>query len=294
MLTLFTPTYNRATLLPTLFESLKKQSNKKFEWLIVDDGSTDNTREVIKSFIETSAFRITYLYQENQGKHIAINTAINYCNTEYFGTVDSDDYLKDEAIEIIYEKLEKIRYEKNIIGIASPLEMVDSKKNIVTRPDIFAEITATPVEIGYTYKIYGEFTLVYKTEIIKKYQYPQFFGEKFIQESFITNRFDKEYKILHIPESVVIGEYRDDGLTAQSKQLLINNPRGAALVFCEKMNNPTIPFSARKKFVKNYWDFESINNPSFISKLHKIKNLRLKFSIIYYFSSKKINTLLKK
>ncbi|MDY0929513.1 glycosyltransferase family 2 protein [Chryseobacterium sp. CFBP8996] len=281
MITIFTPTYNRAYTLPKLFESLQAQTSNHFEWLIVDDGSSDCTQELVEHFTARADFKITYIYQENQGKHVAINTALDKVSTPYFFTVDSDDYLKDNAIELIFKKLETIKNSKTIIGIASPIEMVNDTD--LPKNQLKSEIITTPFEMKYKHQIMGEFTLVYKTEVINKFRYPIFLGEKFIVESYITNRFKKDYKLLHISESIVVGEYRNDGLTMQSKNLLLNNPKGASLAFCEKANNDQIPFKERKILVKSYWDYESIFNTNFIQKLKKIKSIRLRIFIITFF-----------
>ena len=281
MITIFTPTYNRAYILSKLFESLQAQTSNNFEWLIVDDGSSDDTRELVEHFITKADFKITYIYQKNQGKHIAINTALDKASNLYFFTVDSDDYLINNAIELIFKKLETIENSKNIIGIASPIKMVndiDLPKN-----QLVSDIIATPFEMKYKHQITGEFTLIYKTEVINKFRYPVFIGEKFIVESYITNRFEKDHQLLHISESIVVGEYRNDGLTMQSKNLLLNNPKGASLAFCEKANNDQIPFKERKILVKSYWDYESIFNTSFIQKLNKIKSIRLRIFMISFF-----------
>ena len=107
MITVFTPTYNRAYILPVLFDSLQKQSLKNFEWLIVDDGSTDKTAQVIKKFAQTALFEIRYIHQENQGKHVAINTGCQHAKGDLFFIVDSDDFLGNNAIEVLNEKFNK-------------------------------------------------------------------------------------------------------------------------------------------------------------------------------------------
>lgn len=118
MITVFTPTYNRAYILPVLFDSLQKQSLKNFEWLIVDDGSTDKTAQVIKKFAQTALFEIRYIHQENQGKHVAINTGCQHAKGDLFFIVDSDDFLGNNAIEVLNEKFNKIKDNPTIAGIA--------------------------------------------------------------------------------------------------------------------------------------------------------------------------------
>lgn len=279
-LTIFTPTYNRAYILPQLFDSLLAQSNKNFEWLIVDDGSSDNTQEIIQNFQNKANFKIKSIYQENQGKHVAINTALQNINTSYFVTVDSDDFLEDSAIETIFTKLPLIAQTEDIIALASPINILNQN---TANNKITTETVATTYEMIYKHKIHGEATLIFKTELAKRFEYPTFTKEKFMLESLVFNRMDKMYKFLYILESIVNAEYIPDGLTAQGKKKLINNPKGAALAYKEKMNNFKIPLENRKMFAKNYWDYENLTNKSFISKINKIRGITIKFYLITYF-----------
>ncbi|MGV0935954.1 glycosyltransferase family 2 protein [Empedobacter falsenii] len=283
MITIFTPTYNRAYILPQLFESLLNQTNKNFEWLIVDDGSTDDTKELIEQFILKADFKIQYIYQENQGKHVAINTALDYFDTSYFLTIDSDDYLKNNVISLIYTKIKAIDDIDDIIGVGFPLVMKDNQNN---NSQFKEEFIATPIQSTYIYNIYAEYTFVYKKNIIKQYRYPVFPNEKFLLESVLTNRLKNHYKILHTPESIVVGEYMNDGLTINRKNMLTKNSKGAALAYLEKANNPMIPLISRKMFLKNYWDFESLHNPSKLSKFLKIKSFKLRLYLIIYLMNK--------
>lgn len=290
MITIFTPTYNRAYTLSKLFESLQRQTSRDFEWLIVDDGSSDNTEELVDYFSKNADFKIIYIYQENQGKHVAINTALKNIQTPYFLTVDSDDYLKNNAVDIVYEKLTFIKDSKTIIGLASPIEMINNQGEAFPNKSLQSEIIASQNEMAYEHNVIAEFSLILKTSVAKKYPYPIFQGEKFIVESVISNRMDNNFKLLHITSSIVIGEYRSDGLTAQIKKILSNNSKGASLAYNEKMNNSNIPFANRKSFVKNYWDYESLHNKNFLLKLKKISSIRLKIYILFYF----INRIMKK
>lgn len=280
MITIFTPTYNRAYTLPKLFESLQAQNSNNFEWLIVDDGSSDGTQELVEDFTTKADFKITYIYQENQGKHVAINTALKNINTQYFVTVDSDDFLEDDAIQIIFIKLPLIDHSENIIALASPIKILNHNTTI---NKITTETVATTYEMIYRYKIHGEVTLIFKTELAKSFEYPSFSKEKFMLESIVFNRMDKMYRFLYIPESIVNAEYIPDGLTAQGKKKLIDNPKGAALAYKEKMNNFKIPLENRQMFAKNYWDYENLTNKSFISKINKVSGIVIKYYIITYF-----------
>ncbi len=126
--------------------------------------------------------------------------------------------------------------------------------------------------------IFGEMTFVFKTKIAQQYPYPIFPGEKFIKESIVYRRISTIYDFLYIPESLVQAEYLEDGLTAQSRNLLIKNPKGAALSFLETANNPNFDLEKRLVTALNYWDYETLSgNKSFTSKLSKIKGLKMKF-----------------
>ena len=117
LLTIFTPAYNRAYTIHKCYESLKRQSCKDFEWLIIDDGSTDNTKELVKKWIkETNDFKIRYIYQENQGMHGAHNTAYENIYTELNVCIDSDDYMPNDAVEKIRDAWKKVRDNKKISG----------------------------------------------------------------------------------------------------------------------------------------------------------------------------------
>ena len=112
-ITVFTPSYNRAATLPRAYECLKKQTFKNFEWIIIDDGSHDNTKEVVESFKkENSFFDIIYIYQENQGKHVATNNAVKICRGEFFITLDSDDACTNDALETFLSEWNKIPADK--------------------------------------------------------------------------------------------------------------------------------------------------------------------------------------
>ncbi|MFL9834770.1 glycosyltransferase family A protein [Chryseobacterium terrae] len=280
-LTIFTPTFNRAYILPQLFDSLLAQTSKNFEWLIIDDGSSDNTKELIEDFKNKADFKIAYIYQENQGKHVAINTALNHIKTAYFATVDSDDFVQKNGIEIIEKKIISIGKEEKIIGIASPINILNNK--VLNKKSFDNNIVLTTNELKFKYGYDGELTLIFKTDLAKKFEYPVFKGEKFMLESLVFDRMDIDYKFLYINDSVVNAEYREDGLTAQGKKLMLNSPKGAALAYQQKMNNSKIPLNHRKIFAKNYWDYESLNHKNFISKLIKIKGLTLKIHIVIYF-----------
>lgn len=220
-ITVFTPTYNRAYILKKLYDSLVSQTEKNFEWLIVDDGSTDNTRELIEKWINEKKIDIRYFYQENQGKPIAFNSGVRNSNCKYFFCVDSDDYLTENAIQIISEGIKEIRNDK-ISGIIA-LRGIDYNQTIGTR---------MPKNIKYSslknlyekYKFKGDTALVYKTEILRQYPFKLQNQEKFIGECFVYDQIDEKYEMLLMDKIIYICEYLDDGYTKNTIKILKKSP----------------------------------------------------------------------
>lgn len=223
ILTIFTPTYNRGYILHRLYESLIKQTNKNFVWLIVDDGSSDNTQEIIKKWKEDNYIEIEYIKQHNQGKHIAHNTAVDNCKTELFFCVDSDDYLLDNTVEDIYSDYCNIQ-DKNIAGIVS-IKMTEKRDPVGTDMPIGIKYSSLS-DLYEKYKFKGDTALVFKTEILKVYKFPKINGEKFVGEEYIYCQIDENYKLFISNNKYYICEYLDDGYTNNIFKLIANNPRG--------------------------------------------------------------------
>lgn len=280
-LTIFTPTYNRAYLLPQLFASLQKQKLKIFEWLIVDDGSQDNTEQIVKQFQKEADFPIRYIYQKNQGKHIAINTGVNNTLTEFFLTVDSDDEMMENAMENISSTLPSLTENSTLAAIVFPRYSLlnNSTKTNITIP--FSEEISDSIGIRKKYNLFGEFDYIFKTEILKKFQFPHFVSEKFIKESLIYKRIDKNYKNLYINKSIIQGEYLEDGLSSNFRNLLEKNPLGAALAYLETVNDKRLNFQEQKEAFKNYWYFANLaKQDSSLMRLLKVRNKSIIFNFL--------------
>lgn len=224
-LTVFTPTYNRAYSLPKLYNSLKKQTDNRFEWLIIDDGSTDNTKELIESYIkENHNFEIRYYVQPHLGKPTAQNIAMDLAKGEYFITCDSNKYLNNNAVEDILKVAVIIEEDPKICGIGGYRS--DFKGNIYggeMKVGREGYIDCTNLERN-KYNLSGDKSTAFKTKIIKKYKSPIFSGETFISESIwlIPMALDG-YKIRWIPKIFCFGEYTDDGLTKQGANSYIGH-----------------------------------------------------------------------
>lgn len=221
-LSIITPTYNRARLIRRCFESLLRQSCKDFEWIIVDDGSTDNTQDVISEFC-TDAFHITKIAQENGGKHTALNAAHPYVHGKYVLILDSDDYLTDTAVEEVLKAWE--RYEKeDYIGILTFL-----RGKAYGNPICTVEDYGTPVDI-LRYRRQSHYGSdcceVVRTKLFLQYPFPVYEGERFVSECALWNRIGLRYKCVYINSIVYICEYLDGGLTKSGRCMRIKNPRG--------------------------------------------------------------------
>ena len=224
-LTVFTPAYNRAHTITRTYESLCRQTSKDFEWLVIDDGSTDNTRELVEKWIEEDKIPIRYIYQQNQGMHGAHNTAYKNIDTELNTCIDSDDYMPDDAVEKIcsfWEKHGSDRY-AGIIG----LDVTERRKVIGT--SFPAGLKETTLGDFYLQGGSGDKKLVYRTSVIRQYpEYPLFEGERYVGLAYKYMLIDQDYKLLTLNEPLVVVEYQGDGSSVNMYRQYWNNPNGFA------------------------------------------------------------------
>lgn len=242
-LTIFTPAYNRAHTLGRTYESLLRQNCNDFVWLIIDDGSKDNTRELVESWMKENRIEIRYIYQENQGMHGAHNTAYRNIDTELNTCIDSDDYMPDNAVEIIVNFWKEYGSEKyaGIIGL-------DSTENGGIIGTSFPEdMKETTLNGFYAKGGRGDKKLVYRTDLIKQYpEYPIFEGEKYVGLAYKYMLIDQDYQLLTINKPLVIVEYQQDGSSVNMYRQYWNNPNGFA--FFRKTEIVTTK-SFRRKFI---------------------------------------------
>lgn len=225
MISVFTPTYNRKHLLPRLYESLCRQSSKDFEWLIVDDGSTDGTREYVEKIIRENRIDISYFYQENSGKHAAHNRAAQMAAGELFLCVDSDDVpAYEDTIEGILACWEGCRAEQKCAGLISYKALFDG----TILGDKFPENLdkSSPFDLAYTFQSHGERNVIYRVSFLRKILYPVFPGEKFCPDSYISDFLSQEYEMMLRRNIDVLCEYQEDGLSRNFTRLMRNNPKG--------------------------------------------------------------------
>lgn len=227
MITVFTATYNREKTLCRLYESLICQTSFDFEWLIVDDGSTDDTCRIVHEF-SNSDFPIRYVFKKNGGKHSAYNLAIQEARGLYFLCVDSDDWLVPDAIEQI------CRAAIPEIGLCAYKADIDGKRLSSPFP-AHAEATST-FELYARLKCSGEYTFVYPTRIVRQIPFPVFPGERFVTESVIYDRLDRLCKVKLLPSVITICEYQPDGYSAGTNRLMRENPAGYCLYFMQRID----------------------------------------------------------
>ena len=227
MITVFTPTYNRAYSLPNLYDSLCKQSFVDFEWLLIDDGSTDNTRELIKQWELERKIKIRYLFQPNSGKHVAINKGVKEAEGEIFFIVDSDDYIISDGLKKINAIFRDISDDDDFAGISGIKVQVNGDSVSTGWKETIIDTNA--LDIRYKYGITGDLAEVFKTKILEKYPFPVVVGERFCTEALVWNRIALKYKLRYTQEPLYVCEYRADGLTANSIRIRRKSPQCTAL-----------------------------------------------------------------
>lgn len=223
-LTIFTPAYNRAHTLPRAFEALKQQSNKDFIWLIVDDGSTDNTKELVESFQkEDCGFQIEYIYKKNGGMHTAHNVAYQNIKTELNTCIDSDDMIGEEAVKKILDFWNEKGSEKyaGLLGYDT-----DFDGNVIGKG--FPEgLETTTLSSYYRNGGSGDKKLVLRTDIVNQYPpYPEYEGEKLVPLGTLYTLIDQDYEMLVLDEPLCRVEYQPDGSGASIFRQYKQSPRG--------------------------------------------------------------------
>ncbi len=225
LITVFTPTYNRAKTLNKCYESLVGQTSNNFIWQIIDDGSTDGTEKIVQKFINEKKIDIVYIKKDNGGKCSAINKSLDVTETELWVCLDSDDYFFKNAIRIIEEAYPVIQNDEDVCGLFTLRSNSDGTPmyNRGIPKEVHKE---TQYNLRYKYHVEPEYVQIYKTNVINKYRYPLFDDEKYFPLSYMQDQIDRSYRFLIIREPIMVCEYRNDGITHNIKKLVKNNPKG--------------------------------------------------------------------
>lgn len=254
--TVFTPTYNRGYLLEELYHSLQRQTFRDFEWVIVDDGSSDDTEEIVTRMQEIGDFfPIIYHKVTNGGKHRAWNKGIDLASGELFFGCDSDDYLTDDGLEIA-DYIERTIPESEKEKYAG----VCGLKGYQNR-DVVGQTFADAEYIDITHleriknKVLGDKSEVIYTDVWRKYKYHEFDGEKFLTEATALNRMAADgLKMRYFNSVVKIIEYRPDGLSADSLKQFINNPKGYGLYIHQQIKYGLLCGKKKYEAIANYYN----------------------------------------
>ena len=291
MISILTPTYNRAYILHNAYRSLCEQSLFDFEWIIIDDGSIDNTEELVAVWKkECNLFPIIYYKQENGGKHRAVNKGISFVRSEYVLILDSDDILENNAVELIHKWIISIEGLSGFAGVAG-LKGWNNKEGVVGRGVKKDYIDATNLE-RRKYGLDGDKAEIYKTEILKKYPFPEFDGENFLRESASWDRIAYNgYKLRWFNTVIYRCDYLGDGLTKNAgDELYAKNFNG--FTYCTKLHISTLPFLYKYLKIGYYIKvakLKKMKNKE-ICELLGIKRVQIFLGTIIY----KTNTVIKK
>lgn len=233
-LTVFTPAYNREKLLKRLYDSLVNQTCKDFVWLIVDDGSTDNTRELIKNLKALNEIEIEYIYRENGGKMRAHNDGVKNTKTPFFLCVDSDDYLVSDAVETLLKVADNYNLEKES-GLAGIISHKGASENKLLSGVEFKK----GIERSTLYNLYlngfkGETTIMFLTKVIAKYPFPEIEGEKYVPEDYIYDKIDCDFEYIVFDKITTVCELVSEGYTDSVIKLKKSNPKAFYLYYKQR------------------------------------------------------------
>lgn len=267
LISIFTPAYNRAHLLNQLYNSLKSQKNYNFEWIIVDDGSKDNTTQIVEAFIAEEKIPITYFKKQNGGKHLAINQGVQLAKGDLFFIVDSDDYLVNNATELIEHYYPIIRDVADVAGVSFRRGYDD--KTYIGSPQAFEDVVLNVHDFRYRLNIKGDMAEVYKTAVLADYPFPAFVGEVFCSEGLVWNRMALKYKMLWTSKIIYIGEYLEGGLTDNSFNIRKKAPNAATLYY-QELSKMNVPLAIKIKSIANYWRFARYQKESFFNQSKKV------------------------
>jgi glycosyltransferase, group 2 family protein len=292
MITVFTPTYNRGTLLNRLYQSLSAQSYKDFEWIIVDDGSSDDTAlivELLQSNHFSNDFPILYHKKENGGKHTAINVGVKKAQGDLFFIADSDDILPSNALLTIAKVWEQTKDDISIggicgfdgdlsggdlIGTGFPKDLYLNKLSLSDNTNV-NYIDSTTRQVRFGLGIEGDMKEVFRTSVLREFPFPEIKDEKFCPEALLWNRIASKYKLRHINQIIYLVEYQQDGISAAITRSRMNSPIATTMTYAEMLRYD-IPLKIKIKSAVNYWRFY------FCLSIEKRRQNKVKIASIWY------------
>ena len=292
MITVFTPTYNRGNLLNRLYQSLCRQNYKEFEWIIVDDGSLDDTSSIVNIIQDKHPcgdFSILYYKKENGGKYTAVNTGVQKAHGDLFFIADSDDILPPKALQTVAEVWEQTKYDNSIggicgfdgeindgsiIGTGFPKEVHLLNIELSNHINI-GYIDATTRDVRFKLKVDGDMKEVFRTSVLREFPFPEIKGERFCPEVLVWNRIASKYKLRHINKIIYLVEYQQDGITSAITSSRMNSPIATTMTYAEMLRYD-IPLKIKIKSAINYWRFY------FCLSIGKRRQGKVKLALIWY------------
>ena len=255
LISVITPSYNRAALLPRLYKSLCDQTCRDFEWIVVDDGSTDNTKDVMASLTSDNsmAFPIRYNRKENGGKHTAVNRGVKEAKGQLVMIADDDDLLPSVAIDIIKKSWADVDPQPSVGGIAG-LDINKRTGGIIGSGLPEEHILCNAIDVRYKYHVTGDLKEVFRTDVLREFPFPEINGEKFCPEQLVWFRIAQKYSLFYINKPIYIAEYQSDGITAGITRARMQSPRASMLTYAE-LTTCRVPFAVKVKAAINYWRF---------------------------------------
>lgn len=253
LFTVFTPTYNRGHLLERLYHSLCSQVFTDFEWLIVDDGSVDETWSIVDRFRQEKRFSIRYVHQENGGKHRAINTGVKKAEGELFFIADSDDCLPPEALLISAQEYETVKNIANVGGIAG-MDVNMATGQVIGSGLPCASICCNAIDIRLKHHVTGDLKEIFRTEVLRKYPFPEIRGERFCPEQLVWFRIAQHYRLHYFCKPVYCVEYQEEGLTTGITKARMNSPVATMMTYSEMLEYD-IPLIQKIKAAINFFRF---------------------------------------
>ena len=279
-ISVLTSTYNRGNLLKKLYNSLVQNSNYNVDvqWLIIDDGSKDDTKNIVKDFKDENKIEIKYFYQENQGKMLAINKLVKEANGDLIIECDSDDYFTEDAFDIIKNEYQKC--DKSDIYALCFLKYDQNGNNM---GNLFKNEKTTMFDLYFKEGENGEKALVFFADVRKKYKHELEHNEKFVTEARMYHKMDVKYKMICINKPIMICEYQKDGYSKNIIKQFKNNPYGYYKYFQEILEKDMkgVKFSKRLYVIKHYILFgKLINAKKSLNKIMSTKN-KILYCLLY-------------
>ena len=258
-ISILTPTYNRGELLLPLYDSLKNLTFKDFEWLIVDDGSEDDTEQYALSWIahniENTEFPIRYIKKSNGGKHTAINRGVREANGELILILDSDDTLPSDSLATIAQYFEQCKDYKDCAGVCGLMAHHDGQLIGTGFPKEPMYESALQFRYAKKGNVTGDLLEVYKTSVMREFSFPEIENEKFCPESLVWNRIANKYKLFCFNKVIYYRDYLEGGLTSKIVRIRMNSPIASTMTYAEMLDyNISLKWKIRSAI--NYWRFK--------------------------------------